>query len=74
VERIAVEGDRMKSDQFRYKGTKELVKIGDVVRLSKKYQKEYGSETGIVVDLRGFITVQINGQRVDFDARSVNKQ
>lgn len=64
----------MKSDQFRYKGTKELVKIGDVVRLSKRYQKEYGCETGIVVDLRGFITVEIDGQRVDFDARSVEKQ
>jgi len=61
---------------YKYKNKPEMgffAKIGDKVSVSKKYAKEFGSDTGIVVNLDGFIVVQFpNGDKVDFDARSVS--
>jgi hypothetical protein len=44
----------MKSEMFRYKGTKQLVKIGDTVELSHRYATQFGYNGGVVVGLHGF--------------------
>lgn len=69
---LLVEGLDMSSSGWKYKGTKQFVRQGDIVRMSKRYAKEF-AEIGTVVSLNGFITVQFaNGDKVDFDARSVS--
>lgn len=56
---------------FKYK-TGEYVGLGDVVKVSKKWAKEYGSDTATVVGKWGFVTVQfdLSAVKVDFDMRS----
>lgn len=60
---------------FKYKDG-SLVKIGDDVLVSKKWRKEngYADTNAKIVDLRGFVTVEMkNGDRIDFDMRSIKK-
>jgi hypothetical protein len=62
----------MTTAMYKYKGTKQLVKVGDNVNLSNRYAVQFGYSGGVVVGLAGFITVQLpNGDKVDFDSRSV---
>ena len=62
----------MKTYGWKYRGTIDLIRLGDTVRVSRKYAKEF-TEFGTVVGLQGFITVQFaNGDKVDFYARSVS--
>jgi hypothetical protein len=58
---------------WKYKGTDTIVKIGDHVRVAKKWAKENNAKTtGVVCGLQGFITVDVDSfGKVDFDARSV---
>ena len=56
---------------WKYKGTKQPVKVGDTVALSKRWAKEYG-QYATVTALHGFITVLLSdGSKVDFDARNL---
>ncbi len=57
---------------FKYK-TGEYVNMGDRVKVSKKWAKEYGSENATVVGKWGFVTVQfdLSTAKVDFDMRSL---
>lgn len=56
---------------WKYK-TGEWVKIGDRVRISKKWAAEHGANEGIVTGLSGFVTVTLtNDKRIDFDMRSL---
>jgi hypothetical protein len=60
-----------------YRGTKQCVKIGDIVSLSRKLEKEYSCSCGVVSGLQGFISVKLNVPFgppiiIDVDARSIS--
>lgn len=61
---------------WKYKGTKEFIKKGDIVQISKSIATQNSvANSGKVVDLRGFITVELSdGTNIDLDARSIVKK
>jgi len=60
---------------WKYKGTNQQIKQGDIVLVSKRIAQENKVEQrGTVTGLQGFITVRLSdGTSIDLDARQVTK-
>ena len=59
---------------FKYKGTRQQIKVGDPVIISKNLAGQYNvpDRKAKVVELKGFITIELpDGTKLDVDCRSI---